>query len=153
MKRKIDVRELMMSLEVDPVFGCMHLPGKKGKWLKETCDRIWVFFNGPRPLGRTNHLRHLCNRGHMGCCNIAHLKMGTAKENTRDSILAGTHCFGKIILSGENHPSSKLDINQCREIKIMLSHGNYHRDIARKFNVSRASIKKISQGLHWSQKV
>ena len=49
----------------------------------------WIIENGPIPDGLI--IRHTCNEGHNGCCNINHLVLGTHKDNSRDLLVAG-HC-------------------------------------------------------------
>jgi hypothetical protein len=145
----INLINLMTSLEVDHQTGCMYQPNRPKFRCQGICDKIWEFVHGiRRPKGRKNHLAHLCNNGHLGCCNIAHLKMQTAKENMAFRNKSG-HGFEK--RCRDHNIWCKLTIDQCNELNKLLKSGIKESDLALSFNVSIKTISRFRKGLHWSQ--
>lgn len=68
------------------------------------------------------------------CCNPAHLSVGTASQNIRDSVARGR--WGK----------NKLTDNDVAEIRQLLEAGWVQQQIARKFNISQPAVSRIATG-------
>lgn len=66
------------------------------------------------PIGEA-WIRHSCDNP--ACCNPAHLLIGTAKDNTGDSITRGRHKPPPLHI-GDTHPNAKLTTTQIRLIEI-----------------------------------
>jgi hypothetical protein len=105
-------------------YGRFSYLGKKYK-----AHRIsWFFSFGNFP---TKWLLHKCNNGK--CVNPDHLYEGTPRENTRDSIRAGTSKLGE-----------KLTEEQRDEIRNKYNQGIYsQRQLAKEYGVIHGSIQKI----------
>jgi hypothetical protein len=76
------------------------------------------------------------------CCNPAHLRQGTDKDNMRDMILRGRS------RRGEQKPSAKLTDAKVSEIKAATHEP--HIVLARKFGVRFQTIQAIRAGRTWS---
>lgn len=91
------------------------------------------------------------------CVNPNHLFLGTHKDNSDDKVAKGRQLKGEAmqlalkdkVLVGSNHPNSKLNEDQVREIKLMLSRGMAKRQIARMIGIDKSVIISISQGRAW----
>lgn len=90
----------------------------------------WV---GPIPEGYV--VRHKCDNP--PCINPEHLETGTQADNVRDR-----HYRNRI--------QTKLSQEDVQDIKILLSRGLLHHEIAQAFGVSRSNISLISSGAVWS---
>ncbi len=90
-------------------------------------------------------LHHCDNRA---CVNPDHLFLGTALDNTRDMIAKGRQ---KIVpgLKGERNPTSKLTLEQVREIRERYARGENQRALGREFGVSKSLIGNIVRGEAW----
>lgn len=94
---------------------------------------VWTLTYGPIPKGLL--VCHHCDNP--GCVNPYHLFLGTDKDNAVDSARKGRRAW-------------KLTKRDVREIREMLEKGYLHREIAVKFDVSRALIGSIRNGKRWS---
>lgn len=95
----------------------------------------WTLFSGPIPGGLCV-LHHCDNRK---CVNLAHLYLGTQKDNVRDM-----HVRGRFV----GHRT--LSPDDVSEIRAMLKAGRYTQEwIASQFGVRQAAISKIKQGQTW----
>lgn len=83
------------------------------------------------------------------CCNPAHLKLGTQKDN-----IADMHAKGRAKLLGRpkpnmrgiKHHQAKLTDAIVREIR---STSESTRSLARRFNVARNCIREVRRGVTW----
>jgi hypothetical protein len=101
---------------------------------------IWSheLFKGPVPNGLM--VLHACDNP--SCCNPAHLRTGTAKENTADCISRGR--FKKS--AGTFNSLAKLTDTDIVEIRnSTLS----HRDLSLKYGIDRTNIHYICNGETW----
>lgn len=78
---------------------------------------------------------------------IDNLRWGTASENTLDQVRHGVHRGLKS--RGEDHPMSKLRLNQVIEIKKLIQDGATLKNIAERFNVAMTTVSKIKIGMSW----
>ena len=72
------------------------------------------------------------------CCNPAHLFLGTAADNNRDS-----HNKGRALV-GSKHRSSKLTDKQVAEIRMLCAAGENQYGLAKKFRVTQSLISMIA---------
>ena len=89
-------------------------------------------------------VRHLC--GNRVCCNPAHLKQGTHKENAADRKAAGRHWVPR----GTKHHAAVLNEEKVKIIRDLLSSGWKQADIAKLAGVSQQAISRIGKGERWS---
>ncbi|HEY4385635.1 MAG TPA: HNH endonuclease [Ktedonobacteraceae bacterium] len=90
---------------------------------------VWELVNGPIPEGMM--ILHSCDRGGYptGCCQPAHLRLGTVRENSDD------------MNERERHG---LPHNAIRAIRKLLGEGVAQQEIASRFGVSRETISAIA---------
>ena len=88
---------------------------------------------------------HKCDN--RACVRPDHLWDGTIAENIADMDAKGR----RVITSnfGETNGSAKLVETQVREIRQLLNLGESHSTIAKKYQVSKATIQHISSGRIW----
>ena len=119
-------------------YAVMRSPsGKSSLVSRLACEEL----NGP-PSSPDQETRHLCGKGHEGCCSPTHLVWGTPFENQQDKLLHGTDN------RGERHPLKKLsreEVVQIRKLKGSL----LQKEIAAKFNVARTTVSAIHNGYRW----
>lgn len=101
----------------------------------------WVIHNGTIP--KNILVCHSCDNP--SCVNPNHLWLGTTQENTADRNAKGRQDHP----TGIKHPMSKLTEENVREIR-NLKGKIVQKEIARKFNVSEATISQIYHRLIWS---
>lgn len=85
-------------------------------------------------------VRHVCDNP--GCCNPLHLLGGTQKDNARDMRRRGRTPVG------EDRHSSKLKVDQVREIRSSKESGSA---LARRFGVSDVLIGKVRRREIWKE--
>lgn len=88
-------------------------------------------------------VRHKCIR-QRNCVNPDHLELGYQKDNSKDTIRDGT------VLRGEKNASSKLTIDDVKEIRCMYKKGVTIKTLANKYAVSETTILHIKNGKTWS---
>jgi len=79
------------------------------------------------------------------CINTDHLFLGTAKDNTQDMIQKKRRAN----LSGENHPSAKLDNEKIELIRTYRKKGMLLAEIAKIFDVTFQTVSHICRGKAW----
>ena len=111
---------------------------------------------GPIPDGL--YVCHTCDNPI--CVKPPHLFLGTAQDNVDDMLAKGRSNTGKIpgkggysgklpprVSKGENSVHAKLTQFQVDEIRSLAAMGGVsQRDLARKFNVGRSTIRHILDG-------
>lgn len=139
-------------VDVDPV-GCIDhpfTPVTKQGYGQLTLDgkrmrihQAVIILTGREPATRKNrlHTRHTCGNGR--CVNPHHIVVGTAKENTADSIRHGVK-FGT---RGENHPHSVLTESAVRLIRSCDLPNSYWMDL---FGVCNGTIQTARAGKTWA---
>ena len=88
--------------------------------------------HGPIPDGL--QIRHQCHN--TKCVNPAHMLLGTNLDNARDKMLAG-RC------------SSKLSVDNVKEIKRRYVAGESQRVIAADFDLHQADVSNIVNKKYW----
>lgn len=119
-------------------YGIVTLNGRECRVNRIVCEAE----HGPAPSPQYE-AAHSCGNGHLGCCAKRHLRWATSKENTADSIAAGT------LAKGSRHGMAKLTEQDVRSIRNLFGR-MLQKDIAAKFNVSRCAITDIKKGRYWS---
>ena len=102
----------------------------------------YIAIHGPVPIGLG--VLHRCNN--KLCYNPEHLYAGTVQDNANDAMKAGT-LKGK---RGETNACAKLTAKKVIEILHRLKSGEFHKDIATDYGVTRGAISQISSGNNWS---
>lgn len=80
------------------------------------------------------------------CVNPAHLFLGTPADNMADRSRKGRAKAPK----WEAHGLSKLTADAVTRIRAMIGVGAKHHDIARAFDVCRATVSQIARGARWA---
>lgn len=100
---------------------------------------------GPAPEGRP----FACHRRPDGtacesraCINPKHLRWDSPKGNTGDWMAHKGQ-------SGELNPNARLTAADVAAIRLRLSQGHRHRDIAADYGVSRPHVTTINTGTRW----
>jgi hypothetical protein len=84
------------------------------------------------------------------CCEITHLRLGTAKENTADMVNRGRATGAKNPLKGECNPQSKITDQQAIEIAKLISEGKTGTQISKQLNVSVWIVNDIRCRKTWT---
>jgi len=139
--------------------GCWGWKGSiaKGGYPVMTCRKAcgpdrghrasWVIHRGPIP--EKMFVCHACDNPI--CTNPDHLWLGTRKQNNDDKIEKGRQ--GKVMpphKQGSENGSSKLNEDQVREIKYLISKGDSCYSIGKTYGVSKTTILRIKHGKNWS---
>lgn len=104
----------------------------------------WIIHKGHIPKGLI--VCHNCPGGdNRSCTNPDHLWLGTHKDNTQDKIKKGRSNTAK----GIQLKISKINEEQVKDIRILLTQGISCSEIGRKFNVPRKIISRIKNGDTW----
>lgn len=100
----------------------------------------WAFANGPIPKGM--HVLHHCDVRH--CVRPDHLFLGTNADNIADMLAKGRQ------RRGMRHGSAKLNEGQVLEIRWQYAAGGIsQRALARRFGISRITLRHILNGDTW----
>jgi hypothetical protein len=103
----------------------------------------FLLHHGELPEGAC--ILHSCDNP--ACCNPAHLRAGTHRDNTLDMVAKGRN--GKGGPKGALHGRAKLTEEQMREIKSTPRCWGSSAALARRYGVSRAAISYILSGKRW----
>lgn len=99
---------------------------------------------------------HLCDNP--PCCNPAHLRSGTAKENIIDAALKGrmargnrngAHLHPERVPRGEQHGQSKLTADEVQAIRRLYSQGSSYSMLSRQYGVTVQAIALIAHRRTW----
>lgn len=118
-------------------YGSIFLKGVRTTSHRVACEMAY----GPPPLPGM-HAAHSCNN--RGCCNPAHLRWATVKENHADKISDGT------LVRGEKCHTAQLTESSVREIRRLCHGGVSDRVVARSYGVSRATIYRVRKRVCWA---
>lgn len=119
--------------------GNIFIDGKYRNVNRIVCERR----NGPPPTPQ-HEAAHSCGNGHNGCCNGKHLRWATSEENKADMAEHGTRPVG------EKNGIAKLTAEAVREIRASKARGDGYK-LARRFNVSEATISRVRRGHLWRE--
>ena len=90
---------------------------------------VWELVNG-RELTRDELVLHSCDNGaFVGCCNPAHLRIGSVQDNSND------------MMQRDRHGMSATLVKQAMRL---LSEGRTQQEIADLFGCSREAISSIA---------
>ncbi len=118
---------------------------KNGKWTgyNRATRVIWELTYGPIPNGLL--LCHHCDNP--PCVRIDHLYLGTKSTNARDAIASGLWNAR----TGNRHPKAKLSVAKAVEIRNLSQAGSSQRELAKKFGVSRRTIRACLSRITWKE--
>jgi len=88
-------------------------------------------------------VNHSCDNPR--CINPFHLHLGTHADNMQDAKIRNRYRFS--YRKGEHNPSAKLTAEQVKEIRANKSK---HRDIAKKYGISKRYVSKIKTFRTWA---
>lgn len=150
--RKTALERFTEKIEIDSLTNCHNWIGPLNKYgygrlyyvnKKEILAHRFAYQTF---IGSTDnfHVLHKCDNRR--CVNVNHLFLGTNKDNVQDKVLKNRQTKGEQIFQ------SKLNLNQVKEIKIALQNPYWgiNNDLAKKYNVSPASITFIKKNKNWS---
>lgn len=84
-------------------------------------------------------IRHNCDN--TWCLNVEHMSIGTQHENIHDMISRGRH------MHGASHTNTKLSDKDVADI---LRDTGMQKDLAKKYDVSKATISRIKSRKLWT---
>lgn len=99
----------------------------------------WELVHGDIPKGM--YVRHSCDN--RKCVNPKHLSLGTFYDNMQDAI------DRRRFKHSEEHWNSKLNRAAVRKIREQAKSGEFHKDIAADYGVSRTVITNIVNRKLW----
>lgn len=108
----------------------------------------WELTYGPIPSGVD--VCHRCDNP--PCCNPQHLFLGNASDNGQDMATKGRHgawTQPQRVARGTRHWGAKLDDARVREVRLACQTKESVSSIARRFKVSRATIRSVRDGVNW----
>lgn len=101
----------------------------------------FTLHRGAPPMGLC--VCHTCDN--RKCVNPNHLFLGTRGDNNHDRDVKGRG----VALKGEQHGCSKLNCEQVSEIRFLCAQGVTQREVAKTFNVSKATVSHIWRRRIW----
>jgi hypothetical protein len=106
----------------------------------------YAHYVGPVPHNKV--VMHTCDRP--ACCNPAHLKLGTQKENMADRQAKGRGAgWVNEAGVGSQRANAKLDEDKVREIRRRRAEGEKAKDLAKEFGVSNTVIHFVVTRKSW----
>ncbi len=87
------------------------------------------------------HVLHKCDTP--GCCNPAHLFIGTNDDNVADMVRKNRHA------KGERNGHAKMTVETILEMRHLAAEGEGTLSLARKFNMSPAATSQIIHRQRW----
>lgn len=101
----------------------------------------YTHFRGPIPRGLGGIALCVCHRCDTpACVNPDHLFLGTRAENNADMARKKRHGYRRC---------AKLSDRQAAEIRAAVAAGEFHRDVADRYGVSRSNVGCIARGETW----
>lgn len=121
-----------------------------GNGKKDMAHRLaWAFVQKQSPPADLFVCHHCDNRG---CVRPSHLYVGTQTDNMRDCARRGRNgawTRPEQVLCGEHHGRARLTAIQVRDIRLRAQNGERQVDLAREFNLHRATINHIVKRYTW----
>lgn len=124
-------------------YGAIKDPGNRRQF--STHRRSYEEFKGEIPKGML--VCHSCDN--ILCCNPDHLFLGTAKENTLDSVKKARWAKRFFDQDGSKNHMSKLSEKEVLNIKMMLRDGVKMVEISKKFNINAKTLQNIKSDVNW----
>ena len=128
-------------------YGETGVPKMEGGYKTTKAHRVSLELAMGRPIGTDLCALHHCLRTRQ-CVNPAHLYEGTRQQNMDDMKRDGTR-KGIAVHAGENHPMSKLTLEQVEEIRVRVCSGRTHKEVAAEFGISRQQVGRIVNRARW----
>jgi len=104
----------------------------------------WIEIHGPLPY--TQKVCHKCDNPR--CVNIAHLFVGSNRDNAMDAKAKGR------LAAGERNGQSKLNAWQVRVIRAVVRHPRkfygWRTHLSRLFGISANALDKVVSGKTWN---
>jgi hypothetical protein len=131
--------------------------GGYGQFDQDQAHRVaWMMAHGDIPEGLV--VRHyVCD--YRRCCNVAHMKLGTRRQNSEDMVRKGRQAAGDrsprrvhfhSYPVGDAHPNAKLTPDRVREMRrLYAAGGETHQSLGRLFDVSAAIAGRIVSRKMW----
>ncbi|MGC4107812.1 MAG: HNH endonuclease signature motif containing protein [Thermomicrobiales bacterium] len=111
---------------------------RDGKWTSVRAHRLaWTVVHGEIPKGM--FVCHECDNP--SCINVAHLFLGTARDNSDDKVSKRRHLFGE--------SSAFAKLTEREAIEVRASELPYDT-IANQYHITRVEVIRIKQGKVWS---
>ena len=110
-----------------------------GEKLKRVTRLLYEKNKGVIPKGMV--ICHSCD--HSWCVNLAHLWLGTVKQNNDDKVRKGR------IPNGIEHHRAKITEQDVREIRKLHSEGVFQEVIAKKFGLGQSTVSTIIRRTGW----
>jgi hypothetical protein len=133
-----EAAQFWSQVKVGPKWLCWEWQGRKNEkgygyiWCEKAHRVAYSLAKGPIPAGAL--ILHECDN--RACCNPAHLRVGSAKENARDMVDRGRHRSSYGLRNG----NGKLTDSQVAEILASPEKGVA---LARRFEVSESTVSMI----------
>lgn len=102
-----------------------------------------IELSAPRDANERGFVMHTCDNP--VCCNPAHLRLGTHRDNMQDKIAKGRAPDFK----GERGPRAKLTAQDVADIRWIASKGIAASEMARLYGVHKSTIKHAISGRHY----
>lgn len=117
-------------------YGMVGIP-LNGKAYARRVHRVaWEQAYGPIPIGL--FVLHHCDNP--PCYELTHLYVGTPADNMADRKKRGR------FIGGVKHPRASFNTRQLTTVRRLLTRGDSHASIARRFDVDPQTISNIANG-------
>ena len=120
-------------------YGSFRYDGK----VKKAHRLVYEMHNGPIPKGMV--VMHKCDNP--ACVNLAHLRLGTPRDNNIDRDNKGRH----ISLKGEAHGMAKNCVTGIKKIRALQKKHTIERNaLAKKLGIAATTISDVMNGRTWN---
>lgn len=116
-----------------------------GAWTQETAHRIALWQETGSPP--SDFVLHSCDNP--CCCNPAHLREGTAKDNAQDAVQRGRQP-GPPPRYGEDNQATKLTEQSVQAIRTLATQGFTHKALGRIFGIHHKTVGRIVNRQTWA---
>lgn len=114
--------------------------GRENRKYRRAHNYVCEKAHGPAPEGCDRAI-HSCDNP--PCVNKRHLRWGSAADNSSDMVSRRRHHHGS------KHSNAKLSDSDVQEIRRVVGSGVAQKDVAARFNVSRATVCEIVNRKLW----